>query len=140
MTSLAEQRALPLARHPVKADVPTEAIIHRKSLLDAVNLMFNMSGLEDKEIYDALDIDSGHFSKLRKGVKGYYFPADKLEAAMSLCESDIPLIWLAYARGKGVHMLETEAERQLRLEREAHAKTAEKLALLTDVLQGRAVA
>jgi hypothetical protein len=133
-----QQGALALARKPARSEVATDAILRQKSLLDAINLMFNLSGLEDKEIYTTLEIDPGHFSKIRKGTPGYYFPANKLDEAMALCESDIPLVWLAYARGKGVHMLETEAERRLRIAAEANEQLQKENALLRNLLVGKA--
>lgn len=134
--SLVEQGTLPLARRVTPTDVSVETILKRRDLLGAINLMFDASGLEDKEIYGALDIDPGHFSNIRKG-RGH-FPINKLNEAMDLCQSEIPLIWQAHKRGKGIHMLESEAERRLRLAHEHNARLADENKLLRDLVQGRA--
>lgn len=121
---------MPLVSRVIPADVSVETIMKRRDLLGAINLMFDASGLDDKEIYLALDIDPGHFSNIRRGKPSAHFPINKLNAAMDLCQSEIPLIWQAHSRGKGVHMLEGEAERQLRIERDARMKAEERLAYL----------
>lgn len=134
-----EQGALPLARAVVAQDVSLEVILRRRDFLGAINLCIDASGLEDKELYLALGIDAGHWSNIRKGKPAAHFPTNKLGQLMDLCGNEIPLIWFAHSRGKGVHMLETEAERLYRLERENHERTREKLALVTEIMAGRAV-
>jgi hypothetical protein len=57
---------------------------------------------------------------------------------MTLCGNEIPLIWQALKRGKGVHMLEGEAERQLRIEQEKNERLASENKLLRDLVQGKA--
>lgn len=138
LLSLVEQGSLPLVRKVTPADVSLDTILKRRDLLGAINLMFDASGLEDKEIYAALDIDPGHFSNIRKGKPSAHFPINKLDAAMDLCQSEIPLIWQAYKRGKGVHMLESEAERQLRIAHEANQRLTGENKLLRDLVQGKA--
>lgn len=125
-----EQGTLPLARRVVPQDVSLDTILKRRDLLGAINLMFDASGLDDKEIYSVLDIDPGHFSNIRRGKQGCHFPTNKLDAAMDLCQSEVPLIWQAYKRGKGLHLLESEAERQLRAERELRIEAEKKLVYL----------
>ena len=125
-----EQGVLALVRHMDPQPVAVDVIARCRTLLDAINLMFNTSGLEDKEIYLALGIDAGHFSNIRKGKQGNHFPTNKLDEAMDLCKSEIPLIWQAHSRGKGIYMLESEAQRLLRIEREARARAEEKLSYL----------
>ena len=98
MNSPVEQGVLALARQPDRVEVPIEIVMARRDLLGAINLMFDLSGLDDKEIYLTLEIDAGHFSNIRKGKQGCHFPPNKLQAAMDLCRSEIPLIWLARTR------------------------------------------
>ncbi len=119
-------------------DVPLELVAKRKSLLGAINLCIDLSGLDDKEVVLSLGLDSGHFSHLRKG-KGH-FPPDKISALMDLCGNEAPLIWLAHTRGYGLVVLKSEAERRAE-EAEARATRAEEKArLLQEILQGRAAA
>lgn len=119
-------------------DVPLDLITKRHDMLGAINLMFDISGLDDKEIYITLGIDAGHFSNIRKGKSSCHFPTNKLNAAMDLCGNEIPLVWLAHSRGKGLHMLETESERQLKAERETNEKLEAENKLLRELVQGRA--
>jgi predicted XRE-type DNA-binding protein len=141
--NMAEQGVLPLAKSPraVNPDeVSTQVIGRRKSLLDAINLCIDVSGLDDKEIGFALGIDAGHLSNIRKGKTGCNFPTNKLDDLMTLCGNEIPLVWQAMKRGKGLVMLEGEAERQLRLQKEENDRLARENKLLRDLVQGRAVA
>lgn len=127
-------------RAPEQAEVSLEVIGRKRTLLEAVNFCIEVSGLDDKEVALALDIDTGHFSNIRRGKPGVNFPLDKLDSLMTLCGNDIPLIWLAQKRGKGVHMLESEAQRLLRLERERGIELEKENRLMKDLLQGRVTA
>lgn len=132
------QAELPLSRRAMPVDVPLSMVMARKTLLGAINLCMDASGLDDKEIALALDIDAGHFANIRKG-KGH-FPPDKINALMNLCGNEAPVIWLANSRGYGLVMLKTEAERWAE-EAERRAKDAEdKLLFLTKVMQGKVAA
>ena len=130
------QGELLLIRKPKPLPVPVEVIHAQPTFKAAVRLAANVSGLEEKEIYLPLKIDAGHWTRIMNGDGN--FPDDKLEAFMDLVENDIPLEWLAYRRGKGLVMLEGEAERQLRIARDELAKEKEKSALLAQLLQGKA--
>lgn len=138
MLSEVEQQELPLSRRAVMQDVPIELVAKRKSLLGAINLCIDLSGLDDKEVQLALDIDAGHFSHLRKG-KGN-FPPDKIGALMDLCGNEAPLVWLAQSRGYGLVVLKTEAERRAEEAEARAARAEEKARLLQEILQGRAAA
>lgn len=136
MLSGVEQPELALSRRAVMQAVPIELVVNRKSMLSAINLCIDLSGLDDKEVHLALDIDAGHFSHLRKG--NGHFPPDKIAALMDLCGNEAPLIWLAHSRGYGLVVLKSEAERRAE-EAEARAAKAEAEArLLKELLQGRA--
>lgn len=130
------QASLPLSRRALAVDVPLDVIRKRATFLAAINLMFDVSGLDDKEISLTLEIDPGHFSNIRRGKQGSHFPVNKLEAAMDLCENEIPLLWLADRRGKGVYMLLSEAERQLIAEREARIRAEDRLGYLESLVTG----
>lgn len=116
-------------------EVPLESILARKSLLGAINLCIDLSGLDEKEIYIPLGIDAGHWSNLRKG-KGH-FPPDRINDLMDLCGNEVPLIWQAYRRGYGLVVLKTEAERRAEAA-EARAAQAElKVRVLMEAIAGR---
>lgn len=126
---------MPLIRQARPQPVSDEVIRACKTLLDAINLQINVSGLDEKEIYVELDIDPSHWSRMRKGE--VHFPTNKLEKLGAVCGSDIALTWWAWRRGKGLHMLLTEAERQLQIEREARAKAEERLSYLEGLVTGK---
>lgn len=130
-----EQGRLLLARAPKGGEVSLDVIAKRKDLLSAINLCIDVSGVEDKEIYLALGIDPGHWSNIRKGKKGCYFPTNKLDDLMTMCGNEIPLIWQALKRGKGLHLLQTEAEKQLHAERDRRIEAENKLAYAESLLK-----
>lgn len=64
----------------------------------AIHLAQEVSGLTDKQIYEALDIDKGHFSRMKSGEGN--FPMDeRFINFMRLVGNEIPLIWIAEACG-----------------------------------------
>lgn len=117
-----EQGELPLRRAAVTSPVSPEVVRAQPSFRAAIRLAANASGLEEKEIYVPLKIDGGYWTRIMNGDAN--FPDDKLEKFMDLVENEIPLEWLAFRRGKGLHMLQTEAEKQLHAA-EARAQRAE---------------
>lgn len=128
LRSVDAQEELPLRRRLVTSPVSPQVVQAQPSFRAALRLAANASGLEEKEIYLPLKIDAGHWTRIMNGDAN--FPDDKIEAFMDLVENEIPLEWLAFRRGKGLHMLEGEAERLLRIEREARARAEEKLTYL----------
>lgn len=128
-----EQLHLPITGRAVKPLVDQTVIAAQPSFLAAINLMFNLSGLEDKEIYLALKIDAGHWSRLRKGDG--HFPTNKLEDAMSLCDSDIPLQYLAIKKRCEVRPMLSELERRLECERARADRAEEKLRTIIEYHQ-----
>jgi len=109
------------------------------SMLAAIKLCISLGGFEaDKQVYSALDIDAGHWSRIHRGEA--HFPVDKLDALMDLCGNESPLIWLTHRRGYDVTSLrkrETETERALRKANEALEAERTKVRVLTDALAGR---
>jgi hypothetical protein len=133
-----EQGALLLTRAESMIAVPMDSLLARKTLLGAINLCIDLSGMEAKEIYLALGIDAGHFANLRKGVG--HWPTDKFIDLMVLCRNEAPLMWLAHQRGYGLVVLKTEAERRAEAA-ERRAEVAEmKVRVLQEAINGRAVA
>lgn len=130
------QGELPLIRRVDAPLVAAEVIRSQRDMLSAFNLAVNVSGLDEKEIYLALSIDAGHWSRIRKGEA--HFPLNKLEELCDLIGNEILLDYFAWKRRKGLHMLETEAERQLREAHDQLDREREKSKLLAELLQGRA--
>jgi hypothetical protein len=133
-----EQGALMLSRARPLIEVPMDSVIARKSLLGAINLCIDLSGLENKEVYLPLSIDAGHFSNLRKGEG--HFPTDKVNDLMDLCSNEVPLIWLANRRGYGLVVLKTEAERRAEAAEKRATDAEKENALMRQLLAGRATA
>lgn len=137
LNAVDRQGELPLTRKPQQQPVADEVIFGLPSMTAAVRLSINVSGLEEKEIYLALDVDAGHWTRIMKGDA--HFPLDKLNGLADLVGNEIPLAWWAHSRGKGLHMLETESERLLKAEHEARVKAEEKLRYLESLHTGRAL-
>lgn len=130
-----DDKTLPLMFNERERPVSDEVIFAQKSFTSAVALAVNISGLEEKEIYLTLGIDAGHWTRIMKGDA--HFPVNKLNDLCDLTGNEIPLIWWANSRGKGLHMLKSEAERRAE-EAEKRAQEAEqRLAWLTELLQGK---
>ena len=90
MTTFGNQREIPCLSEARKCvDVPIELIKACKDELAALNLCMNLSNLSDEAIRDALGIDKGHFSRLRKGRGN--FPANRRLKLMALCGNRAPV-------------------------------------------------
>jgi len=105
---------------PALAAIPDEVVAAQPNFTAAINLGISASGLEDKEIYLPLQIDPGHWTRIRQGRA--HFPVDRLEQLMMLSGNDIPLRWLALRRGYDLMPREDAKDRQLR---ELRCKVAE---------------
>jgi hypothetical protein len=89
---------LPSHRPDSADDVSIATIVRRTTLLRAIHLAQEVSGLEDKQIYDALGIDKGHWSRMKSGDGN--FPVDeRFVNYLNIVGNEIPLIWLAEKRG-----------------------------------------
>lgn len=132
------QLPLRLVRTPQAVD--PALVIAQPSMLAAIKLCISLGGFDaDKQVYGALDIDAGHWSRIHRGEA--HFPVDKLPALMDLCGNEAPLIWLTHSRGYDAASLrkrETETERALRVAQEALEAERTKVRVLTDALHGRA--
>ena len=130
-----DQRELALSRKADKTDVPLNLIAKKTTMMGAINLCVQLSGLEEKEVYLTLGIDAGHWTRIMKGDA--HFPVNKLNQLMDLTGNNAPLIWAANARGFGLVLLKSEAEKRAE-EAEKRADEAEiKLRLLTEIMKGK---
>lgn len=115
-------------------------VLAQSTMLGAIKLCISLAGFQaDKQVYGALGIDAGHWSRVMRGEA--HFPVDKLTELMDLCGNEAPLIWLTHARGydpRSLRKLESETERHLREAREALDAERMKVRVLTDALHGRA--
>jgi|SRR6185312_5305245 len=130
------QIPLRLARVPQAVD--PAIVLAQSSMLGAIKLCISLGGFEaDKQIYDALNIDASHWTRITRGDA--HFPVHKLTDLMDLCGNEAPLIWLTHARGydpRSLRKLESETERHLREAREALDAERMKVRVLTAALRG----
>lgn len=133
MTDASEQLQLSLPRDPVKVDAATIAGI--QSMTRAIVLCAELAGLvNSKDQARAIGIDATQWSVIKDGG-GKYFPQDKYLTMFEEFGNEVPLMYLLYQRGYDLASLrkrESETERALRVEREAHAETRLKLAVIED--------
>lgn len=136
--TLIEQPELALAREPNRSEVSIEVVRAQKTAAAAFTLACSVSGLEDKEIYLALDIDAGYFSNIKKGKAT--LQADLVSRFCDVVGNKIYPEWQAYQLGCTLVMVKTEAERRAELAEE-RAKAAEaENKLMRQLLAGRAMA
>jgi hypothetical protein len=130
-----EQGVLPLARRAEPNDMPIEVVRRQKSGAAAFALACQSSGLEDKEIYGALDMDAGYFSRIKKGEAT--LQADLVQPFCEVVNNRIYPEWLAWSVGCTLVQIQSEAERRLELEIERRREAEKKLAWAERVLAGR---
>ena len=136
MSTPSEQSELALARAPQRVSVPMEMIRAQRTAAAAFSLACSVSGLEDKEIYLALNIDAGYFSNIKKGKAT--LQADLSRTFCEVVGNTIYLEWLAYQVGCTLVVIKTEAERRADAEKaRADALEAENK-LMRQLLQGKA--
>lgn len=128
------QAELALARSPRVMSVPDELVRSRKNAAAAFTLACDASGLEDKEIYLALGIDAGYFSRIKKGTAS--LDADLTGAFCRVVGNTIYPEWMAFQVGCGLVLLRTEAERRAEEAELMLRAEREKVRLLTDLLKG----
>ena len=136
--SAVDHPELALARKARRVEVPAGLIERVGCMTKAISLCVQLSGLDDKEVYLALEIDAGHWSRIMKGDA--HFPPNKLNDLMDLCGNEAPLLWLAHSRGKGLVLLKSEAERRAEEAEKERDEERAKVAMLTEILAGRRAA
>ena len=135
---LEDQGELVLARRAEPNEVPIEMIRRQRSAAGAFALACQSSGLEDKEVYLALGIDAGYFSRIKAGTAT--LQADLVRAFCEVVANRIYPEWQAFQIGCTLVVIKTEAERRAEeAEQRAMAAEAENR-LLRQLVQGRAQA
>lgn len=83
---------------PVDPLLMLDSIRGRSTLLRAIHLAQEVSGLEDKDVYLALDIDPSHWTRIKNGKAA--LPLDEtFMKFMEVVGNEIPLVWIAEACG-----------------------------------------
>jgi hypothetical protein len=136
MSQLDDQAELALARKANSVTVPIEMVRAKRTAAQAFTLACDVSGLDDKEIYLALEIDAGYFSNIKKGKAT--LQADIVNTFCAIVDNNIYVEWLAYQVGCQLVQIESEVERQLRIAREEIAMLKHDKRVLTEALRGAA--
>ena len=130
------QPELALRREPSRAAVPAELVRSRRTQGAAFSLACDASGLEDKELYLAMGVDAGTWSRMRDGKNT--LSGDRVAEFCALVGNTIYPEWLAYQIGCVLVVIKSEAERRAEAA-EARAAAAElENRLLRELVQGRA--
>lgn len=132
------QGRLDLSRRAPPNSVAIEMIRRQKHSGQALSLAITSSGLDDQEVCDALHIDAGYLSRMKKGdatLKG-----DLLQAFCDMVGNTIYVEWLAYQVGCTLVVIKSEAERRAELAEERARKAEEKMRIFEDLLRSRSVA
>jgi hypothetical protein len=132
------QGELVLSRRAEPNDIPIEVVRRQKTAAAAFALACQSSGLEDKEIYGALSLDPGYFSRIKKGEAT--LQADLVTMFCDVVGNRIYPEWQAYQIGCTLVQIKSEAERRLEVAMEALAQERVKVRVLTEAINGRAVA
>ena len=106
---MAKQAQL-LLREEKNRKVSDDIILRAKTFLDALRLCKEVSGLTDLQLAQELEMDPSHWARV--WVSRAYFPVDKIENFMDLCENIIPLQWLALRYGYELKPLKSTVEKE----------------------------
>ena len=113
--------------------VTDDIIATLDSMTAAICKCIETSRMQPKTIAYDLEIDPGQFSRIMSGQA--HFPQDKLPALMDLCGNEIPLRWLALARGKGLVVLKSALEEENEQLRAALAEQHQKMEAITEFMR-----
>ena len=134
--TIEDQQELALSRPPQQVAIPIEMTRAKKTSGAAFGLACDVSGLDDKEIYLALDIDAGYFTNIKKGKAT--LQADLIVNFCQIVGNTIYPEWIAYQVGCSLVMLKSEAERKMDVERSLRIKFEDENKLLRSLLIGKA--
>jgi hypothetical protein len=138
LSSVADQRELVLARRAEPNDMPIEIVRRQKHSGAAFALACQSCGLDDKEIYGALNLDAGYFSRIKKGEAT--LQGDLIGPFCTVVNNRIFAEWIAFQTGCTLVQIQSEAERLLALEREKNKEKEAENRLLRQLVVGRAAA
>jgi hypothetical protein len=103
----------------IPVDVPPAEVRRQADLGSAITLCMSLGGKSHKVVEGDLELAAGQLSRWIGGQEGIKW--ERLDALMTLCGNDAPILWMAHRRGWDLHSmrrLETETERENRLLRE----------------------
>lgn len=114
-----------------------------RTLHGSIEFARELSGLEDKEIYDRVGIDSGAFSRMKAG-SAWYPQDERWLTILNTMHTEIPVIWQVEALGydwSSLRKHQTDLEARLeqaekRVRELEHEREVERRCL-HDILGGR---
>jgi hypothetical protein len=112
--NIVRQLGLGHMEQPVQVNVDLNVVARIPTFNAVVSHCVNLSGLDRKKVYGALEIDPGTWSKIESGKAA--FDHAKLDSLYDLCGNEAPLIWQMNSRGydwASVRKKQTELERKL---------------------------
>jgi len=116
--------------------IADDVVARQPSLTRAIVVCADIAGFEDKRAAAAAGVDPATWSKIKSGLA--HFPQENFRKFQVKCGNWLPYQWAARDAGFGLVPLETELERQLRVEREARANVEAENKLLKGLLVGTA--
>lgn len=132
---------LPSAEPHVEPVTPEliNSIRRRSTFLAAWNFAQDFAGLEDKQCYQPLGIDSSHWTKIRRGLASP--PADeRFGRYMDVVHNEIPLIWLVESRGydwRSLRKHRSDEQRRIAELESENRDLKRSMYLLADAMKGR---
>ena len=108
-----------LVQSQIPVDVPSADVRRQADLGSAIALCMSLGGKSHKVVEADLELASGQLTRWISGQEGIKW--ERLDALMTLCGNDAPILWMVHRRGWDLHAmrrLETETERENRLLRE----------------------
>lgn len=131
-----QQYELLMAPKPNPQPVSDEAIFLCKDKIAAVRLAIAAAGLEEKEVYMAMQIDKATWSKIMSGL--FNWPTDGDERFEAIVSNNILTIWQMYRRGyKKPERRQSEQERLIAELTERLAEAERDNKLMRDLLTTR---
>lgn len=128
------QEPIRIFRKPQEVDRMSVSTI--KTLEGAFVKCAEVLGLEDKTIAADIGMDNALWSRTKTGEAG--LKGDRILRLMEASGNDLPLFWLAYARGydpRSLRKLESDLERENRELREKVEAQTEELKTITKFMQ-----
>lgn len=137
MTSVEHpQTEFPLLRDlPQAFIVPIEMVRACKTGGEALDLAIRASGLAQKEVYMACDIDPGTFSRILSNKAT--FPDDKLRSLHATVKNRIFDEWRAFQVGSTLVVIQSEAERMLEEKQRQLDEAMARIKIVEDILKDR---
>lgn len=133
VNQVSHQGELRLVKRAETNDVPLELVRKQKGSGKAFTLACDSSGLDDKEIYGAVGIDAGTFSKIKNGIAT--LQANDLQLFCNVVNNRIYPEWLAFQVGCTLVQIQSESERLLARERERRAAVEAENRILRDLFR-----